>query len=141
MCPLCNPFTYIFYSSYYMFLSSCIRLDVADNPTQANGPKYTKCFKKPCPFYTKLNELFDGLVNKATGEHVVHLSSGKQKLAKKSNAPKMALAPATEEVPIAALGDNSEVENEVVDVDKGEGGSKGKGRAVFDDELSMVRHH
>jgi hypothetical protein len=136
---LCSPFTYIFHASYYAFLSSYIRLDIADNPTQANGPKYTKCFKKPCPFYTKLNELFDGLVNKATGEHVVHLGGNKRKSAKKSNAPKKALAPATEEMSVAALGDDSEKENDVVEVDKGEGGSKGKGRAVFDDELSMVR--
>ncbi|KAJ7846852.1 hypothetical protein B0H14DRAFT_2583895 [Mycena olivaceomarginata] len=104
---------------------------------KANGPKYTKCFKKPCPFYTKLNELFDGLVNKATGEHVVHLGGNKRKSAKKSNAPKKVLAPATEEMSVAALGDDSEKENDVVEVDKGEGGSKGKGRAVFDDELSM----
>ncbi|KAJ7340554.1 hypothetical protein DFH08DRAFT_938508 [Mycena albidolilacea] len=102
-----------------------------------NGPKYTKCFKKPCPFYTKLNELFDGLVNKATGEHVVHLGGNKRKSGKNSNAPKKALAPATEEMSVAALGDDSEKENDVVEVDKGEGGSKGKGRAVFDDELSM----
>ncbi|KAJ7789117.1 hypothetical protein B0H14DRAFT_3503405 [Mycena olivaceomarginata] len=104
---------------------------------KANGPKYTKCFKKPCPFYTKLNEIFDGLVNKATGEHVVHLSGDKRKLGKKSNALKKAPAPATAETSVAALGDSSEKENNVVEVDKGQGGSKGKGRAVFDDELSM----
>jgi hypothetical protein len=79
------------------------------------------------------------LVNKATGEHVVHPGGGKQKSAKKSNVPKKVPAPATEEVPMAALGDDSEKENEAVVVDKGEGGSKGKGRAVFDEELSMVR--
>ncbi|KAJ7816566.1 hypothetical protein B0H14DRAFT_3148567 [Mycena olivaceomarginata] len=104
---------------------------------KANGPKYTKCFKKPCPFYTKLNELFDGLVNKATGEHVVHLGGDKRESGKKSNAPKKALALATEEKSVAPLGDDSEKENDVVEVDKGEGGSKAKGRAVFDDELSM----
>ncbi|KAJ7368632.1 hypothetical protein DFH08DRAFT_982854 [Mycena albidolilacea] len=107
---------------------------------KANGPKYTKCFKKPCPFYTKLNKMFDGLVNKATGEHVVHLGGDKRKSGKKSNALKKALAPAMEEMPMAAPGDNSEKENEVVDVDKGEGGSKGKERAVFDDKLSMSPH-
>ncbi|KAJ7342513.1 hypothetical protein DFH08DRAFT_963257 [Mycena albidolilacea] len=26
----------------------------------------------PCPFYSELNELYDGLKNRATGEHVVH---------------------------------------------------------------------
>ncbi|KAJ7879050.1 hypothetical protein B0H14DRAFT_2566993 [Mycena olivaceomarginata] len=86
---------------------------------KVNSPKYTKFFKKPCPFYIKLNELFHGLVNKATGEHVVHL------------------APAMEEMSVAALGDDLEKENNVVEVDKWEGSSKGKGRAGFNDELSM----
>ncbi|KAJ7724974.1 hypothetical protein B0H14DRAFT_3620912 [Mycena olivaceomarginata] len=98
---------------------------------KANGPKYKKCFKKPCPFYTRLNELFDGLVNKATGEHVVHLGGDKRKSGKKSNAPKKALAPATE-TSVAALGDDSEKENDVVEVDKGEGGKRE--RAISDDD-------
>ncbi|KAJ7802355.1 hypothetical protein B0H14DRAFT_2614345 [Mycena olivaceomarginata] len=108
---------------------------------KGNGPKYMKCFKKPFPFYTKLNEPFNGLVNKATGEHVVHLGGNKRKSGKKSNTPKKVLAPAMEEMSVAALGDDSEKENDVVEVDKGEGGSKGKGRAVFDDELSMSNFH
>ncbi|KAJ7678829.1 hypothetical protein B0H14DRAFT_2655706 [Mycena olivaceomarginata] len=37
-----------------------------------HGKDYARCFKKPCPFYSELNELYDGLKNRATGEHVVH---------------------------------------------------------------------
>ncbi|KAF8156497.1 hypothetical protein K438DRAFT_350478 [Mycena galopus ATCC 62051] len=39
-----------------------------------HGKTYTRCFKKPCPFYTQLDELYDGLTNRATGEHVIHFS-------------------------------------------------------------------
>jgi hypothetical protein len=38
-----------------------------------HGKKYARCFKKPCPFYTELDELYAGLKNRATGENVVHL--------------------------------------------------------------------
>ncbi|KAJ7608553.1 hypothetical protein FB45DRAFT_242618 [Roridomyces roridus] len=34
--------------------------------------KYERCFKKSCPFYSRLAALFGG--NKATGEHVLHLN-------------------------------------------------------------------
>ncbi|KAJ7352545.1 hypothetical protein DFH08DRAFT_991437 [Mycena albidolilacea] len=37
-----------------------------------HGKDYACCFKKSCPFYSELNELYDGLKNRATGEHVVH---------------------------------------------------------------------
>jgi hypothetical protein len=35
--------------------------------------------RTPCPYYAKLDELYDGMVNKATGEHVVHLDNQPKK--------------------------------------------------------------
>ncbi|KAJ7732747.1 hypothetical protein DFH07DRAFT_968322 [Mycena maculata] len=46
--------------------------------TTEYGDKYAKCFKKPCPCYNHLAELFGG--NKATGEHVLHLAKSKKKV-------------------------------------------------------------
>ncbi|KAJ7731926.1 hypothetical protein DFH07DRAFT_968592 [Mycena maculata] len=43
-----------------------------------HGKKYERCFKTPCPYYSKLNTLFDGMKNRATGEHIVHLGPRKQ---------------------------------------------------------------
>ncbi|KAJ6613724.1 hypothetical protein B0H10DRAFT_2436313 [Mycena sp. CBHHK59/15] len=40
----------------------------------AHGKKYAPCFKKACPFYAKLNELYDGLTNHTMGENVVHFT-------------------------------------------------------------------
>jgi hypothetical protein len=50
---------------------------------QAHGDKYAKCFKKACPFYAELDSLYDGLRNRATGDHVVHL--GRKCRTKKSS--------------------------------------------------------
>ncbi|KAJ7288900.1 hypothetical protein C8J57DRAFT_1495160 [Mycena rebaudengoi] len=49
----------------------------------AHGDKYAKCFKKACPFYAELDSLYDGLRNRATGDHVVHL--GRKHRTKKSS--------------------------------------------------------
>ncbi|KAJ7264133.1 hypothetical protein C8J57DRAFT_1230615 [Mycena rebaudengoi] len=49
----------------------------------AHGDKYAKCFKKACPFYAELDSLYNGLRNRATGDHVVHL--GRKRRTKKSS--------------------------------------------------------
>ncbi|KAF8207836.1 hypothetical protein K438DRAFT_1930818 [Mycena galopus ATCC 62051] len=54
--------------------------------TEAHGNKYAKCFKKPCPFYDHLAQLFGG--NKATGTHILHLvKSKKTKLSASAATP------------------------------------------------------
>ncbi|KAJ7192884.1 hypothetical protein GGX14DRAFT_405940 [Mycena pura] len=44
-----------------------------------HGEQYKRCFKKPCPYYDKLDELYDGAKNRATGEHVLLLGKKKKK--------------------------------------------------------------
>ncbi|KAJ7791982.1 hypothetical protein B0H14DRAFT_3499888 [Mycena olivaceomarginata] len=45
------------------------------NFIKTHGKDYAKCFKRPCPYYEKLDIIYDGMKNKANGEHVVHLAS------------------------------------------------------------------
>ncbi|KAJ7839105.1 hypothetical protein B0H14DRAFT_3458867 [Mycena olivaceomarginata] len=91
---------------------------------EAHGTKYakSKCFKTPCPYYIKLDELYDGMVNKATGEHVHPI------------AP-----PATTTTAAAAGNDDANKENEIMEIDGGEdsAGAGGKGKGRFDDELTL----
>ncbi|KAJ6525124.1 hypothetical protein B0H19DRAFT_1199132 [Mycena capillaripes] len=54
---------------------------------EKQGKKYACCFKKACPFYKQLDEIFDGLANRATGENVVHLGSKKKRRSRKENPP------------------------------------------------------
>ncbi|KAJ7798975.1 hypothetical protein B0H14DRAFT_2904603 [Mycena olivaceomarginata] len=102
---------------------------------EAHGTKYARCFKTPCPYYTKLDELYDGMINKATGEHVVHLGNPKKKRkTKKTSDPSTAStstatpnpatpAPnntATTATAAAAGNDDTNKENEVMEIDGGE---------------------
>ncbi|KAJ7753039.1 hypothetical protein B0H14DRAFT_2980066, partial [Mycena olivaceomarginata] len=119
---------------------------------EAHGTKYAKCFKTPCPYYIKLDELYDGMVTKQTGEHVVHLGKPKKKRkTKKTSDPSTAStstatpnpatpAPnntATTATAAAAGNDDTNKENEVMEIDGGEdsAGAGGKGNGRFDDEL------
>ncbi|KAJ7821006.1 hypothetical protein B0H14DRAFT_3471855 [Mycena olivaceomarginata] len=122
---------------------------------EAHGTKYAKCFKTPCPYYIKLDELYDGMVNKATGEHVVHLGNPKKKhKTKKTSDPSTSLtltatpnpataAPnsttATTTTAAAAGNDDANKENEIMEIDGGEdsAGAGGKGKGRFDDELTL----
>ncbi|KAJ6606941.1 hypothetical protein B0H10DRAFT_1956738 [Mycena sp. CBHHK59/15] len=38
----------------------------------AHGKKYAPCFKKAFPYYAEMNELYDGLKNRASGKNIVH---------------------------------------------------------------------
>ncbi|KAJ6450811.1 hypothetical protein C8R45DRAFT_1127537 [Mycena sanguinolenta] len=40
---------------------------------KVHGKDYARCFKSPCPYYDKLDLIYDGMINKATGENIVHL--------------------------------------------------------------------
>ncbi|KAJ7824201.1 hypothetical protein B0H14DRAFT_3729015 [Mycena olivaceomarginata] len=53
---------------------------------KVHGKKYARCFKKACPFYQELDELYDGFRNRATGEHVVHFRKPRKRIAKENTA-------------------------------------------------------
>jgi hypothetical protein len=96
------------------------------------------------------------MINKATGEHVVHLGNLKKKRkTKKTSDPSTAststVTPnpatptpnntATTATAAAAGNDDTNKENEVMEIDGGEdsAGAGGKGNSRFDDELIPVR--
>ncbi|KAJ7691698.1 hypothetical protein B0H14DRAFT_2651942 [Mycena olivaceomarginata] len=45
----------------------------------------TRCFRAPCPFYDKLDKIYHGMIDKATGENVLQLGT-KKKHKRKSKA-------------------------------------------------------
>ncbi|KAJ7809884.1 hypothetical protein B0H14DRAFT_2607694 [Mycena olivaceomarginata] len=51
---------------------------------KVHSKKYVQCFKKACPFYQELNELYDGFRNRATGEHIVHFCKPCKQIAKEN---------------------------------------------------------
>ncbi|KAJ6560868.1 hypothetical protein DFH09DRAFT_1364702 [Mycena vulgaris] len=61
--------------------------------TEQYGDKYAKCFKRPCPYYNRLAQLFGG--NRATGDKVLHLAKSKSKKSKSSSASTSASASAS----------------------------------------------
>ncbi|KAJ7826171.1 hypothetical protein B0H14DRAFT_1248191 [Mycena olivaceomarginata] len=58
--------------------------DYIEEFVATHGQQYAKCFERSCPFYDELNNLYDGLKNKATGEHVV--TFGKRSTSRKKRA-------------------------------------------------------
>ncbi|KAJ7429654.1 hypothetical protein FB451DRAFT_1327687 [Mycena latifolia] len=48
------------------------------------GDQYARCFKSACPYWTELDMLYSGLINKATGENVEHLGKLKKTRRRKS---------------------------------------------------------
>ncbi|KAJ7818388.1 hypothetical protein B0H14DRAFT_2601269 [Mycena olivaceomarginata] len=129
----------------------------ASNLAQAHGTKYTRYFRTPCPYYTKLDQLYDGMVNKATGEHIVHLGNPakKKRKSKKASDPSTpststatpnpaTTAPnsTTTTIATAAAAGNNDAnkENEIMEIDgvKDSAGAGGKGNGRFDDELILV---
>ncbi|KAJ7304612.1 hypothetical protein DFH08DRAFT_976600 [Mycena albidolilacea] len=53
---------------------------------KVHGKKYVRCFKKVCPFYQELNELYNGFRNRATGEDVVHFRKPRKCIIKENTA-------------------------------------------------------
>ncbi|KAK6971275.1 hypothetical protein R3P38DRAFT_2448596, partial [Favolaschia claudopus] len=49
---------------------------------RVRGSKYEACFTTSCPYWTELDELFSGAVNKATGRNVTMLGKRKPKKTK-----------------------------------------------------------
>ncbi|KAJ6456677.1 hypothetical protein C8R45DRAFT_1034035 [Mycena sanguinolenta] len=69
---------------------------------KVHGKDYARCFKSPCPYYDKLDLIYDGMMNKATSENVVHLGT-KTKRKHKPKADENAVAqkagPSTSDMP------------------------------------------
>ncbi|KAF8209260.1 hypothetical protein K438DRAFT_1960991 [Mycena galopus ATCC 62051] len=84
--------------------------------TEAHGTKYLKCFKKPCPFYDRLAQLFGG--NKATGAHILHLvKSKKTKLSASAATPTAGSASSSTSAPKRKARQPLEnLDNETIDV-------------------------
>ncbi|KAJ7076132.1 hypothetical protein C8R43DRAFT_1115793 [Mycena crocata] len=85
----------------------------------ANGKQYAKCFKTPCPYYSLLNSLYDGMRNRATGDNVVHLS----KQFRKKNSKQQ---------------DESEKENENTGPSAGDGATAGPSNIDADIRAPMA---
>ncbi|KAJ6545372.1 hypothetical protein B0H19DRAFT_1075700 [Mycena capillaripes] len=49
------------------------------------GNEYSHCFTTPCTYWTELDEIYSGLMHKATGENVQHLGTKKRRRTHKSN--------------------------------------------------------
>ncbi|KAJ7678576.1 hypothetical protein B0H14DRAFT_3064089 [Mycena olivaceomarginata] len=82
------------------------------------GNEYARCFNSPCPYWTELDALYSGLINKATGENVVHL--GRQKKSRTTVYAQVPLKPISGST-------SSDVEVPI----------EAAGRSVFDDELDV----
>ncbi|KAJ6532581.1 hypothetical protein B0H19DRAFT_1325543 [Mycena capillaripes] len=100
-----------------------------------HGQKYACCFKKPCRFYTELDQVFDGLTHRATGENVVHLGAKKKtRRRNKENPPAAgpssnASAPGSPAPDTAARAPMAALENAHNEDDAGVAG-------LYDDELT-----
>ncbi|KAJ7887048.1 hypothetical protein B0H14DRAFT_3127709 [Mycena olivaceomarginata] len=68
----------------------------------SHGKKYARCFKKPCPFYNELDQVYDGLKNRATGEHVIHFPKARRKCQKAVPKENTAVTAATSASPTKA---------------------------------------
>ncbi|KAJ7642902.1 hypothetical protein B0H17DRAFT_1216272 [Mycena rosella] len=106
---------------------------------KTHGKKYAKCFKDPCPYYTELDTLYSGLINKATGENVVHLVKRKSR-SKKSIQTSTAAVPgastsAATRAPLEPVSVNAASSSANNDASPTEGPS---GESMFDDELDIA---
>ncbi|KAJ6452098.1 hypothetical protein C8R45DRAFT_1113215 [Mycena sanguinolenta] len=132
----------------YLFVEKFGGTGWDDNKKHAtHGKKYAPCFKKPCPFYAELNELYDGLKNRATGEHVIHFPQQcKHKqcvTSKKENpvtagftstvGPTATTSTLSEDINSDSRAPMTVLSNILDDTEEGEG----SGGANYDDELSL----
>ncbi|KAJ7197849.1 hypothetical protein C8J57DRAFT_1737558 [Mycena rebaudengoi] len=131
--------------------------DYIEEFTKTHGKDYARCFTTPCPYWTQLDALYDGMVNKATGENVVHLPAKKRRSRKSKDTgtdTTPSAPPSTSRIPLqpiastssdnragdASIGDNDDT---VVNPDLGAGpeaafGDGGVGAGAFDDELGLA---
>ncbi|KAJ7435744.1 hypothetical protein B0H11DRAFT_2256881 [Mycena galericulata] len=106
---------------------------------QGYGDKYSKCFKKPCPYYNRLAELFGG--NKATSDNVLHLTKSKSKKSKSSSASASASISAFASTATPSLlslqkcGPLQTLENNAIDIDSDAAPNQPPSPKPYDDEL------
>ncbi|KAJ7143884.1 hypothetical protein C8R44DRAFT_724894 [Mycena epipterygia] len=107
---------------------------------EKHGKKYSPCFKKPCPFYKELDQVFDGLTNRATGEHVVHLGSQKKTRHQNKENPSVAGPSSNTNAPGSPDHDTAGRAPMVVLANghNEEDTSGGSQAGLFDDELSAL---
>ncbi|KAJ7106959.1 hypothetical protein C8R44DRAFT_744837 [Mycena epipterygia] len=117
--------------------------DFIKNFSDEHGDKYMKCFKKPCPYYNCLAELFGG--NKATGAHILHLAKPKTKKAKSSSTSASTSASASASAtapsslsPLKRKGPRqplSSLQNDIIDIDSDSAPNQPPSPKPYDDEL------
>ncbi|KAJ7032221.1 hypothetical protein C8F04DRAFT_1185275 [Mycena alexandri] len=126
-----------------------------------HGKEYGRCFTTPCPYWTKLNTLFDSMINKATGENVVHLPTAKKRRSCKAkdtsttpaaSSSASVTAASTSRTPLQPIASSSNnvstgdisIDDNITLIDPKLGaaavGDSGGGAGVFDDELGLVCH-
>ncbi|KAJ7183567.1 hypothetical protein C8R46DRAFT_1209734 [Mycena filopes] len=110
--------------------------DFVERFTEEHGSKYTKCFKKPCPYYDRLVKIFGG--NKATGAHVLHLTKRKRKM-KPTAASASTSAPSTSASTSATAKRGRApldiIDNDAIDVDSDPAPHEPLSPKPYDDEL------
>ncbi|KAJ7715345.1 hypothetical protein B0H16DRAFT_1477500 [Mycena metata] len=126
--------------------------------TKTHGKEYARCFTTPCPYWTKLNTLFDGMINKATGKNVVHLPTKRRRSRKvkdttttpAASSSTSATAASTSRTPLQPIASSSNnistgdmsLDDDITLIDPELGaaavGDGGGGAGAFDDELEVV---
>ncbi|KAJ7483038.1 hypothetical protein B0H11DRAFT_1914779 [Mycena galericulata] len=104
----------------------------------AHGKKYAQCFKKPCPFYSELDELYDGLKNRATGEHVVHFTKKRKSRGKPGKENPTAPNPTSAANPTLAVDSEGRPPTAPLNsIPNDADNPAGSQRGMYDDELSL----
>lgn len=114
---------------------------------QMHGDQYKRCFKKPCPYYDKLDELYDGAKNRATGEHTLLLGKKKKKTSTKASRKSEAAAPKASKTTTTANKENLNIDPSLLDAHDAPSTprratverAEDDGMMASDDELLVVR--
>ncbi|KAJ6450854.1 hypothetical protein C8R47DRAFT_1230045 [Mycena vitilis] len=105
---------------------------------QSHGKQYRRCFETPCPFYQQLDQLYDGLKNKATGDHVIHFGTKKSTTRRKSTNKENPAASGSNDTSTATATPSDDTRAPMaphnVDGEAASGSDKAVGS--FDDELA-----
>ncbi|KAJ7234724.1 hypothetical protein C8J57DRAFT_156073 [Mycena rebaudengoi] len=112
--------------------------DYIEEFTKTHGKDYARCFTTPCPYWTQLDALYDGMVNKATGENVVHLPAKKRRSRKSKDTgtdTTPSAPPSTSRIPLQPIASTSNDNRAGPEAAFGDGGV---GAGAFDDELGLA---
>ncbi|KAJ7602756.1 hypothetical protein B0H17DRAFT_1154910 [Mycena rosella] len=125
--------------------------------TKTHGKDYTRCFTTPCPYWTPLDALFEGMNSRATGANIIHLPTKKTRIRKnktKNAATAPSVSTSTSRAPLQPLASSSNTngpadsflgddDDTLIDPDIGAApaavlGLGGAAAGPFDDELGSV---